>query len=256
MFPSFLKKDESSVDEALPRERRKRGCCLGIAVAILGFHILAFFSIQPASESARQMQCRNNIKQIAHALVNYYSTNDCLPPAYTVDENGKPLHSWRVLLLPYMDEARLYKKIRLNEPWDSEYNKQFHSQMPLTFSCPTVPQKKRKFTMTSYMRIVGPNTTTTGPDSVAFDDIGHPLEEIVALVEVYPTINWMEPIDISPEQFAAGIDPKKKQDVGSYHRIRLHLGMLNGSGVQIEKSELPLYYDKTTFPRKDTNPVK
>ena len=251
MLPSFLKKDESSIDEALSRERRKRGCCLGVAVAILGFLVWASFFIQPAKESARQTQCRNNIKQIGIALHSYHDYFKCLPPAYTVDENGKPLHSWRVVLLPFLEQQELYDKIRLDEPWDSEYNKQFHSRMPMAFSCPTVPQKKHKLTMTSYMRIVGPNTTTTGADSVAIKDIGRPLEEIVTLVEVYPTVNWMEPIDISPEQFAAGIDSKKKQGVGSYHKIRLHLGTLDGAAVEIEKPELPLFYDKTTFPKKD-----
>ena len=254
MLPSFLKKDESSVDEALPRERRKRGCCLMMACMLFSFFAILFFAEDIFV--GHDLGCRNNPQSIMLAMYTYHDYFKCLPPAYTTDENGKPLHSWRVVLLPFLEQQELYDKIRFDEPWDSEYNKQFHTQRPSVYHCFWGPKKSQKPDTTSYMRIVGPNTTTTGPDSVAFDDIGRPSEEIVVLVEVYPTINWMEPVDISPEQFAAGIDSKKKQGVGSYHKIRLHLGMLDGSGIQIEKSELPLYYDKMTFPKKDTNPVK
>ena len=54
---------------------------------------------------------------------NYEAQHGCFPPAYSVDKDGRPLHSWRVLLLPYLDEEELYKQLRLDEPWDSPHNK-------------------------------------------------------------------------------------------------------------------------------------
>ena len=74
---------------------------------------------------------------ITSALLAYRRDHGTLPPAFTVDENGKPLNSWRVLILPYLgsDAKALYDQIRLDEPWDSEYNSAFRAQAPDVFRC-------------------------------------------------------------------------------------------------------------------------
>jgi prepilin-type processing-associated H-X9-DG protein len=94
-------------------------------------------AVQAAREAARRMQCVNNEKQIAIAFHNFQDTYNAFPALYTVDENDQPLHSWRVLILPFLDETVLYNEIRLDEPWDSEYNQQFHSRMPSVYACPS-----------------------------------------------------------------------------------------------------------------------
>ena len=60
------------------------------------------------------MQCGNNLKQIGIALHTYHDEYKSLPPAYVCDESGKRMHSWRVLLLPYMEQQELYKKYDVN----------------------------------------------------------------------------------------------------------------------------------------------
>src|SRR5262245_60216991 len=57
-----------------------------------------------SSGGGRRMYCSNNLKQIGLALHNYHDKYGALPPAYTVDEDGKPLHSWRTLILPFMEQ--------------------------------------------------------------------------------------------------------------------------------------------------------
>ena len=88
-------------------------------VGILGLLIAFFF---PATRcnwpAARRMQCMNNLKQIALALHNYSSDYNALPPAYTVDVDGKPLHSWRTLILPYLEQQALYETIDMTKPWN------------------------------------------------------------------------------------------------------------------------------------------
>ena len=90
-------------------------------------------------EAFSKMECAAKIGTITTALYAYRTEHGTLPPAFTVDENGKPLQSWRVLILPYLgDDAKaLYEKIRLDEPWDSEYNSAFHAQLPDVYRCPS-----------------------------------------------------------------------------------------------------------------------
>ena len=84
----------------------------GVLVALL------LPAVQAARESARRMQCSNNLKQVALAMHNYHDTYQSFPPAYTVDADGNKLHSWRTLLLPYIEQAALYdlSLIHISEP--------------------------------------------------------------------------------------------------------------------------------------------
>lgn len=73
------------------------------------------------SHSSREL-CRHGMTQIGIALENYHSAYGSYPPAFVTNGEEQPLYSWRVLLLPYLDENLRYDKFRLNEPWDSAYN--------------------------------------------------------------------------------------------------------------------------------------
>jgi prepilin-type processing-associated H-X9-DG protein len=85
-----------------------------------------------------RMMDANNLKQIGLALHNYHDVNAGFPPAAVVGKKGKPLLSWRVAILPYIDEAELYKKFHLDEPWDSEHNTKVlaDNPMPKVFLAP------------------------------------------------------------------------------------------------------------------------
>ncbi|MDZ4821570.1 MAG: DUF1559 domain-containing protein, partial [Planctomycetota bacterium] len=80
--------------------------------------------------------CQDYIGQIALALENYKDVHGSYPPAYTVDANGKRMHSWRVLILPYLEEERLYRTIRLDEPWDSPANQKVGYPTMQNYCCP------------------------------------------------------------------------------------------------------------------------
>src|SRR4051812_32634281 len=75
----------------------------------------------------------NNIKQIALAWHNYEAANGHLP-SNQVDKKGKALLSWRVQILPSLEEDALYKQFKLDEPWDSENNKKLIDQMPKLYA--------------------------------------------------------------------------------------------------------------------------
>ncbi len=86
--------------------------------------------------NAKRSQSMNNLKQIGLAMHNYLDTHGHFPPAATTDKAGKPLLSWRVLILPYIEQDHLYKQFHLDEPWDSEHNKKLLDQMPPIFASP------------------------------------------------------------------------------------------------------------------------
>ena len=71
----------------------------------------------------------NNLKQIALAFHSYHDATNGLPGNIT-DKDGKPLLSWRVAILPYVEESELYRQFKLEEPWDSANNKKLIEKMP------------------------------------------------------------------------------------------------------------------------------
>ena len=102
-------------------------------------------AVQAAREAARRAQCTNNLKQIGLAMHNYASANGAFPPAAIYDANGKPLLSWRVLILPYLEQDSLYKQFHLAEPWDSPHNKRtLLAQVPPLFTVSQREQSSRR----------------------------------------------------------------------------------------------------------------
>src|SRR5262245_36590716 len=101
----------------------------GIALSCIGMLIWGAYltiglgsAIKGARGSAQRIQCANNLKQIGLALHNFEAVHSALPPQAIVDEEGEPLLSWRVAILPYIGEQALYDEFHLDEPWDSEHN--------------------------------------------------------------------------------------------------------------------------------------
>ena len=207
--------------------------CLIVFLVFCVFALWFFLIFIPkARDEARAMVCTNNCKQLELIFYNYHSVYGCYPPAYTVDENGKPLHSWRVLVLPFMYQQHLYSEIRLDEPWDSEYNRQFHDRMPSQFACPSCRSLEPETSKTNYLRIVGPGTLTNGPDTVSREQIDQP-ESTILLVESTRSVCWMTPEDLTLDDLKLGVicQPEKGQNVGisSLHRKQAHVVLCDDS---------------------------
>lgn len=190
---------------------------------ILGILITSLLlpAVSRATECSRRMQCQNNLKNIGLALLVYRDVYGSFPPVKTVDKEGKTLHSWRVLLLPYLENVNLYEKIRLNEPWDSEYNRQFHSKNVYTYSCPSwrigrnrQPQDARCYT--NYSVVVGEHTLFSEQEPVK-SDLSDGASNTVLLVERLLPVCWMDPDhEITYDEAAKGINQAIK-GVGSAH---------------------------------------
>jgi hypothetical protein len=155
-------------------------------------------AVQAAREAARRAQCTNNLKQIGLAMHNYHDVYGSFPPRAVKDPSGKPLLSWRVLLLPYLEEQNLYNQFRLDEPWDSPTNRPLAEAMPNLFKCPSNPTLPPG--MTAYEVVAGPNTIFPdgegGRSAIRFADITDGTSNTILVGEAGRPVRWTEPDDI------------------------------------------------------------
>jgi len=103
-------------------------------------------AISHTREGARGANCLNNLKLIGLGLQNYHVEHGCFPPAYVADADGKPMHSWRVLILPYMERRILYDSYNFDEPWNSPSNRYLAGHIPSEYTCPSDPGNHPPFT--------------------------------------------------------------------------------------------------------------
>jgi len=220
---------------------------VGIAALMFVLMVLALAlpAIFAAREAASRMQCGSHLRKIAIALHNYHDTYGALPPLHTVDEEGNPLHSWRVLILPFIEQQHLYSQIRLDEPWDSDHNRQFHDQMPWIFRCPNHPGDPRRDC--TYSAIAGwslvPAQEAGSVLGLRWQDFPQGTSNTLALVEVREAFNWMDPTaDVTLEELNRGAR------VGSYHATRRSVVAYLDGSVRFIDSLSPL---QTTEPPDD-----
>ena len=146
---------------------------------------------------------RNNMRQLAVALVAYESTNERFPKAAAFQTaDGKPGLSWRVAILPLLDEQALFDQFRKNEPWDSPHNRQLIEKMPALFASPGAKLEKG---YTNYLAVVGPNTILcNGRRGSATRDIRDGTSRTIMFVEAddEAAVPWTKPDDlvVDPQQ--------------------------------------------------------
>ncbi|HVS35105.1 MAG TPA: DUF1559 domain-containing protein, partial [Gemmataceae bacterium] len=93
-------------------------------------------AVDNVRDAARRATMVNDLKQLGLAVHNYHDANGAFPKPAIYDKDGKPLLSWRVMLLPYLEQNELYQQFHLDEPWDSDHNKKLLEKMPKVFAPP------------------------------------------------------------------------------------------------------------------------
>ena len=172
--------------------------CGGILAALLLPAVGA--AREGAREAARRSMCTNNLKQIGLAIHNYHDTYTCLPAAVLTDEDGQPMRSWRVAILPFVEQAPLYDQYDFSEPWNGPNNSALQGASVPAYRCPSDGDPTA--TETSYVMIVGKGTIGGEPNErVRIADIRDGTSNTIMAIEVGASrIHWMEPRDVTVEE--------------------------------------------------------
>ncbi len=161
-----------------------------------------------ATEDTRHIQCAGHMQRIALAMLLYERDHGTLPPAWSADGAGNPRHSWRVLLLPYLGYGELYERIRLDEPWDSPHNRQFHGEAVSFYRCPGNPAAKPG--ETTYSVVVGPDMPFEAGEGKRLGDFGPLSDDMILLVERTDPVGWMDPArEVTQADAELGIHPQR-----------------------------------------------
>jgi type II secretory pathway pseudopilin PulG len=179
-------------------------------VAIIAVLIALFLPAVRSSggAAARRAHCANNLKQIALALHNYERAYGALPPAYTVDGQGRPLHSWRTLILPFLEQEQLYQSIDLSKPWNDPVNAEVLKTRLPDFQCPLA---SGPLNATTYLAIVAPSgcfKPTEGRRLAEITD-SHSVTLMVVEAGDENAVPWMAPTDAN-ESLVLNLGPNSK----------------------------------------------
>ncbi len=174
-------------------------------VTIVAASALSLPFILSEYENPQSSTNQNNLQQIALAFHNFQDSHRKFPAAYTTDDKGQPLLSWRVHLLPYLEQQELYEQFHLDEAWDSAHNKALLEKMPDVFKHPA---SQSSVEMTSYLAVIGDDAIFTAPNDtggnrpegkISFANVVDGTSNTVMMVEVNSenAVPWTKPSDLT-----------------------------------------------------------
>lgn len=205
----------------------------GVLVADLlaGLYLPAMSACDEATYRGR---CGENVRRITLAMLLYERDHGTLPPAWTLDGNGERLHSWRVLLLPYLGQTDLFAKVRLDEPWDSEHNRALHDCEVPFYQCPTAAPAAGR---SSYAVIVGDTAAFNESGSGrTLDSFGPHSAQLILVIERKWDVCWMDPTgDANYDTARLGINVSAR-GISSRHPHACNVGLRSGATHVLSQS--------------------
>ncbi|HEX3654197.1 MAG TPA: DUF1559 domain-containing protein [Pirellulales bacterium] len=178
-------------------------------------------------EKAKKIKCLCHMGNIDQAMQSYALQRGHYPPAHIDDDRGRPMHSWRVLLLPYLDQKAIYDRYRFDEPWDGPNNRKLHDIVIPLYCCPAVGES----TNTSYVVVTGPHTAFPGKGEVTPKYINdHDGSGVTGLIveAVDAGIHWMEPRDLPIDKLANAAAGDKQHGITTRHPGGSTVGLADG----------------------------
>jgi prepilin-type processing-associated H-X9-DG protein len=165
--------------------------------------------VRQTLEAVRRPQCVRNLMQIALAMHNYHSTHNTFPPAYVASKDGKPLLSWRVLVLPFLEQKELFDQFHLDEPWDGPHNRTLISRMPAVYNCPSGGRALAPEGKTTYLTPRGPASLFPGARGLEIKDVTDGTSNTIMVVDAGDdlAVTWTRPDDweVAPQLRTRGL---------------------------------------------------
>jgi hypothetical protein len=185
----------------------------GVAGTVLLGYVLVT-GVRSARNTSGVVDTHSHLAQIALAVANYHERYGSLPPAYVAGPDGTPWHSWRVLILPYLDHMDVYRAYRFDEPWNGPNNAKLADQVRSIYQRSGLDAATRR--TTSFVAVVGPETAWPGAKSLRHGDVEDGIENTLLVVEVPDgDIPWMAPIDLRFDRMSFRINDGKRRGIGS-----------------------------------------
>ena len=220
------------------RPQRSSGPAILLVLGVVALAVLVFGGIMvalllpavgAAREAARRAQCSNNLKQIALAVHNYHDSHDCFPTAATADEDGNPMRSWRVAIMPFLNGGGYYDQYDFDEPWDSPTNQSLAGLGSIYYRCPS--ETGPIGSDTSYVMIVGKDTIGGEPNEVVrMTDVTDGTSNTILAIEVAASgIPWMEPRDMTVEEAVEYITNPAATEATHAHLGGVNVALADGS---------------------------
>jgi prepilin-type processing-associated H-X9-DG protein len=191
--------------------------------------------IEQASEADRRARCANNLEQIGQAMHRYRSTHGTFPPAYSMSPEAKPLLSWRVHILPFLQQKALYNEFHKDESWDSPHNASLISRMPAIYTCPSESRGQATAGKTSYLTPRGPATIFPGAEAVKMQKITDGLSNTILVAEANDAaaVIWTK-----PEDWDIAVE-LRAQSLFGHHPDGTNFAFADGSALFLKKTITP-----------------
>ena len=206
LTPSILAVSRTEDGLAIVSRRPLPGAAIETAAPVVAASLLP--AIGASRNAARRAQSMNNLKQIGIAMHNFHDVFQAFPAGYSADKEGHPLLSWRVHILPFVEQQALFDEFHLDEPWDSPHNKKLIERMPSVYKA---PGSKCKPGMTNYLGVGGADGVFVRPaegerfkgsPGTSFANITDGTSNTVMIVEASDeqAITWTRPGDYAPDK--------------------------------------------------------
>ena len=190
-------------------------------------------AVGAAREASRFAWCNNMFKQYGLAYHNYCDKHGTFPPAYLLDDQRQPAHSWRVLVLSMMGESEIYDRYHFDEPWNGPNNQKLAARPPDDYGfrlyvCPDDIHTGENDT--SIVMPVGPEAISDGPSKRKISDITDGVANTIMLGEMSQSgIHWMEPRDLKTDEMSFKINDKSRPGFRSMHPGQVNVLFCDGA---------------------------
>ena len=173
----------------------------------------------------------NNLKFLGLAMHNYATINGGRLPAAAIRDGGKPLLSWRVAILPYLEANALYERFHLHEAWDSPHNEALLKEMPRVYQA--VAHQGSAPYATHYQGIVGPGSLFDGEEGTRIADVTYEASPTLMVVEAADPVPWTKPEDLPYDE------ARPLPELGGHSPDGVYVSLADGSVRFLGKKVAP-----------------